>query len=559
MQHTWFAYENWGKRILEEVKVTLMFWSDSKFTASELFDVSGSELRKVVRAKRAIRDILPSASCKLIEELCVAYGMRSEAVTPPDPAALIVSDGEKRRSVFIPAHLGGAKAQVQLGRRIAEKGGHVISPVEIVFLNWRDEEDIDATVSALCSNEDGLRYLTLAEYISEHFGDQEGERFVRAARIAERNIRALIGFTTVPIPTDEQYERFVRSRERRFAKDIGPSLDILLKERGCSVEMARILKRNAIDRGRFKALFGQDDFAESFIASEWRFSLLESCHGIDQTGTVAGYVKAVEQLLWKVAELWERSESRKPGYRIDVFEDGKHVPYRLDARNKEGLRRRATFGNLVHSIKWQNDGIFEGGLMSPRGDKSFSEWISQLCFDFLDEVRNPVFHKLNIATLEEVRSVRKSSLLILYLKEQEAALLSKPRPDVLAELARQTVHSELDGFLSKCTPNACQRPFIAFYLQHGLAEGVWLFSILAGPCPSCSITHEKQCHCEAILDLDRPESDEWNIRFFKKAIEEYLRDSPHGASLANSGGVLRIGSPSRLLIGLSELADDAVG
>ena len=50
----------------------------------------------------------------------------------------------------------------------------------------------------------------------------------------------------------------------------------------------------------YRSLVGSAEFADSFMSSEWLRDIHHITDVLDQTGTVAGYIKSIEQLLYWV-------------------------------------------------------------------------------------------------------------------------------------------------------------------------------------------------------------------------------------------------------------------
>lgn len=74
--------------------------------------------------------------------------------------------------------------------------------------------------------------------------------------------------------------------------------------RGMSEHDIDILARNIQRKDLFEILFGQASFAVSFLSSEWRYRLNTLSENVEQTGTVAGYIKAIEQMMFDLLPLW---------------------------------------------------------------------------------------------------------------------------------------------------------------------------------------------------------------------------------------------------------------
>lgn len=63
------------------------------------------------------------------------------------------------------------------------------------------------------------------------------------------------------------------------------------------------MHKNYISDALYKAMIGDQEFAESFITSEWLFHSLKELKHFDYTAVISGYLKSVEQLLYKIVML----------------------------------------------------------------------------------------------------------------------------------------------------------------------------------------------------------------------------------------------------------------
>ncbi|MBS8112818.1 hypothetical protein F6P81_11505, partial [Streptococcus suis] len=54
----------------------------------------------------------------------------------------------------------------------------------------------------------------------------------------------------------------------------------------------------------YLAMTGKNDFSESFISAEWLFDIYSHSMGeLELTGIISGYLKSIEQLMYKIVQL----------------------------------------------------------------------------------------------------------------------------------------------------------------------------------------------------------------------------------------------------------------
>ena len=173
---------------------------------------------------------------------------------------------------------------------------------------------------------------------------------------------------------------------------------------------------NFFDNNRLLSLVGKNDFAHSFITSEYLYNTLKFNNVFDYTSIISGYLKSIEQLLYlymlltlssNYAEgLWIKHNGKRYNKRIrdefSIIRNIKHV--RFDINNKDYFD--TTFSALVHFI---NDN--QSGWCVSDGARNR---ITTLLLVYCDECRNEHFHKDNINDPEEVKKIRDNTLLLLY-------------------------------------------------------------------------------------------------------------------------------------------------
>ena len=60
------------------------------------------------------------------------------------------------------------------------------------------------------------------------------------------------------------------------------------------------MEKNYLTGGLFKSIIGSQEYAESFLTSEWLFYSLKELNNFDYSAVICGYLKSVEQLLQKI-------------------------------------------------------------------------------------------------------------------------------------------------------------------------------------------------------------------------------------------------------------------
>ena len=237
------------------------------------------------------------------------------------------------------------------------------------------------------------KFATLKDFFEWHI--REGEYEIFKHYVDEFNCKAknVIAYKTVVIPNNEQVELFKKKKaEMLYGFDYEASLPSNLFE-GQKI----ILKRNYLERGLYKALISDMDFADSFITSEWNYDINRATGVLDLTGVVAGYLKSVEQLLYAIIRL---SINKNKFIRMKNGEDGEFI-----SDNEENVN--STLGSLTHFVKANGDILDVNNFVK--------KYIVDQLFSWIDDERNGHLHKDNIHNQEKVDDIRNQTILLYYL------------------------------------------------------------------------------------------------------------------------------------------------
>ena len=182
------------------------------------------------------------------------------------------------------------------------------------------------------------------------------------------------------------------------------------------------IRMGFFQESRYLALVGSEHFSKSFITSEYLYHTLKHNNHFDYTAIVSGYLKSIEQLLFKTLEiiltdghkedLWIQSRTRlnskKARKKSTEFrqnpEDKNRTQVKVAISNKDDFD--TSFAALVHMIKDYNNGW-------SISTKAISV-ISALLLTYCDECRNEHFHKDNINDISEVEIIRNNTFQLLY-------------------------------------------------------------------------------------------------------------------------------------------------
>lgn len=189
------------------------------------------------------------------------------------------------------------------------------------------------------------------------------------------------------------------------------------------------MEENYIQNGLYKAMVGSEEFAESFRTSEWLYYSLKDLKRFDYTAVISGYLKSVEQLLYKIVMLnvdnnckiamsragaigREAVRNRVRTYKWDygswtiVPANDKNEKFKyIDLTQAQVKYMDSSMGTFEHFLEY-NPHIF----VFPGRAKTIADMVS--CFR--TECRNVFFHTHNLSDWNVVEIVRSNATYLYF-------------------------------------------------------------------------------------------------------------------------------------------------
>ena len=276
--------------------------------------------------------------------------------------------------------------------------------------------------------------LSIKDFFAIFFSEQIYSDYLSAVRGAVRESYKYVGIQTVR-NLNTQYLPYFLESEIKKIKDFPYTSKSYVVFNALNYtasnwygngiippEDITIIHSAFFDQKRYLALTGKESFAKSFITSEYLYLILKDNNQFDFTAIVSGYLKSIEQLLYRVLniavndghseDVWIQSKKRRHSQRAkktpDQFRDNPNDRNRTQVKvfvqNQDCFD--TTFAALVHMLKDYDN----GWSISTTG----RDVICALLLTYCDECRNEHFHKDNINTLGEVDIIRDNTFLLLY-------------------------------------------------------------------------------------------------------------------------------------------------
>ena len=274
--------------------------------------------------------------------------------------------------------------------------------------------------------------VTPVEFFKNYFSTAEYELFLSKVLPAIEAANTEIGFETIPRLSLRYLSNFkadvntflstVAFDEMHFQVLPGSKEKKPLTSMTFSADDYKVMNRNFQERGLYKALLGTEGFAKCFITAEYQFQVFKQGHSFDYTSVVCGYLKAVEQLLYKLLlinldfpsqdKLWikkNNSNIPKNKYVQDVTVRQNPITRKPQVVFERDFKDYFDI-TLAPMIWFLHDNV-NGWEISDAGRLTIHSFL----LNFAADCRNDHFHKDNINDFGVVSRIRNNVILIIYL------------------------------------------------------------------------------------------------------------------------------------------------
>lgn len=300
---------------------------------------------------------------------------------------------------------------------------------KVIILHFSDEQDFGLNQYREVIN---ISDYSIKTFFEEFINGNLYNCFLTTLEEVIEEMHKLIGFNTIPRINIANVTS-VKLDLRETIKNI----DFQLLTYNSSKEFDSLGRNDLsnicsnLEHGKAQVLIGESDFAQSYITSEYLYQVLvykfnnnKLEYKFDYTSVVAGYLKTIEQFLYKILCYqmdYDRSEKWiKRGKKYVKRKHKRKYPREEEVRkhpdNDEGIyqvlvsRNNLKFMDIsLGSLIWYVSDNEKCWNLSAQG----KELLNKLLLDYKDSVRNGYFHKHNLEDIEEVKRIRENTLYLL--------------------------------------------------------------------------------------------------------------------------------------------------
>lgn len=368
-----------------------------------LFDVSGNDFKWFKACESDYRYWVEVYILKMIENQLARTGFRFEenyhSGCNEKHSIVYESNGEKIEVYFL-FDIEYEQPNCTDYDKLAEVLFHNAQNIDKIEIYIFRDSITQPTMAWLINNSPErnmngrVRVFPLHLFFQKHFEADEYAIFCKYANDFHVKCNNTISYKTVITPTKRTITAF-KQRKCQMLRDIdyfsiaGKGKSGYLSDK----ELAKV-NHSFLSKKMYTAMVSSNDFADSFISAEWAYDVYSNSMGeLDLTGIIAGYLKSIEQLMYRIAQFHKNKGIKiktKNGYEAFTTNNEKTID--------------STIGSL-------NNFIREGKLGLSKNIKGCIHKAVDL---WRQDQRNGYFHKTNLYLSDNKLSEVRELTLFLY-------------------------------------------------------------------------------------------------------------------------------------------------
>lgn len=306
-------YQNFKNILLQqlEVKRDLIIAQNSFNRPDPLFEIVNADEKRYVKILHAFEQIAIRNIERLVQELCTSYNITFD--TQCDWDLHINING---KNYFIEFKSSPYMFNSASLRNFINNIKHSTFPVYIVFLlkdgiNTRESLSRFRNSILRIDSSINVNIIIFDDLIKWLFGDTEQIRFEQSMKTFQDEMHQAIGYQITEICSSANKQTFktqlreeLRNFDYHFIKTTHYEAAIQTNSNPINLYDSVFDKilNHYISNELYDLLLSSGDFANSFFTSEWLYKKYFTTPELDNTFIVAGYLKSIEQLLWKIIQ-----------------------------------------------------------------------------------------------------------------------------------------------------------------------------------------------------------------------------------------------------------------
>ena len=402
-------YQEFKRKLLNEMRLRRdMIVVGTKTTSLEpIFEISNSDDKTYNKILYELDRIALRHSKRLLADLCKDYGIDVKIDNKVTIGDLQITVNYKP----ILIELVTSPRTDRLKSKVIE-ARNLTLPIYFVYLlkDTQKSRDILAkkenALNEICKPID-IRFVLFDDLLAELFGYKELNRFRMAMSTYKEEMHQVIGYQITEMFNEHNLSLLKKELEEELRLF---DYDSIRQERFMSLRADNnrfrdindsnfaIIKTKFVEQERYQLLLKERDFAKSFLTSEWLYKKYVTLPEMDNTFIVAGYLKSIEQLLWRI---------------ICIVGQGRAVQGVIVAENNEN-DIDTTLGSLQWFITdYANDDLFENAFETCT--HFVMNYLRAQLKDWKNKYRNGYFHKHNLKDESKIKKIRSETIYLHFL------------------------------------------------------------------------------------------------------------------------------------------------
>ncbi|QMI51800.1 hypothetical protein HRE60_09095 [Streptococcus salivarius] len=287
---------------------------------------------------------------------------------------------------------------------------------KVIILHFSKDMNI---VSNSYSKIIDISHYSIKNFLDEFINENIYQYFLTTLTKAIDDMQELIGFDVIPRLSMSNLAK-VRLDLRENLQNVNlKALSYNSQKNFNNLEECDLdIINSNLEKGKAEVLLGKSDFATSYLTSEYLYKVLVDNSNFDYTSVVAGYLKTIEQFLYRLLEYqmntnesknWIKTKNHyqvnKEFKAINRTDDIKSNGHKILAKSQYLDYMDTSLGSLINYMNDNKDCL----EISKDGKKILKELLD----DYKTTVRNGYFHKHNLEDIEEVKRIRNNTLYLL--------------------------------------------------------------------------------------------------------------------------------------------------
>lgn len=409
----------------------------SSYNKDEIFRFADDDFyyyrRKVEVREKRVPDLLYNIFFRLLEKYNIQFFPRGENNTYFE--FIIEKEGKRYGILFDMFFDYEDKAAIIKNHNITNV--LIVRTLRGKYKNWIENQN-----NCEEYQKNNIKEITVKEFFSEFFCDEDYKQFEESMDRFVSDVKELMGCKTIKfissmnLAAQREFEEEILSnwdyenskyqiidKNNRKIKDYLNVQNISFKKE--FFESINTFLSNDL----YKVMTGTEDYAESFITSEWLYYSLKDKKNFDYTAIISGYLKSIEQLTKKLAYLYINkgyyinadksavaNHFKNTGERIDLYyydkdygfvlcSDKRKLPQYVFVEFKETKKKffSSSIGVFEHFFRYNTSVICNHRIR---------ESICNIIACFTAECRNGYFHTHNLHNSDIVEKTRSNAILL---------------------------------------------------------------------------------------------------------------------------------------------------